>query len=658
MVPKLQKWHSSTSQLLANFRIWLANRNLSGFRALTTIAIAAVGMTLLVHWSRHSNAVIRLELAAFDQMVRWSPNRGIDDRIFIVGITEQDIQQQDEWPLTDRVVAQLLQTLQAYNPHTIGVDLYRDIPMQPGHQQLVKQLQAPNVFGITNLGNGANNGVEPPPSLPGHRVGFNDVVLDMDGVVRRSILSVKTSDRQLSSFSLRLALHYLQNRVASNPEKINPTTIRWGEATFTSLPSDAGAYENLDNRGYQILLQYRTDGPPAREISLQDALNQNFNPAWVEDKIVIIGTVAPSGRDLFFTPYSATQQTQPKIPGVHIHAHMVSQLLSAVRGNQQLFWFWQPWQELLWILVWAGIGGGFACRCNHPITIAFSELTAIAILWVASFGIFLHQGWVPVVAPTAALFLSGGFVVASQAYQSRQQQQMVMKLLGQNVSQQVALALWQNRDYLLKSGKMPGQKLVATILFADIKDFSTISEELPPEKLMDWLNEYLALMAEQVQIHHGVINKFTGDGLMAVFGVPIPRQSDPEIAVDAQAAVSCALAIRDRLVSLNQEPKNQELPPVQVRIGIFTGPVVVGSLGSKQRLEYGVIGDSVNIASRLESCEKHRQPSDCRILTAAQTRQYLGESFQVESWGAIALKGKHQVVHVYRIVDYGNPAEQ
>ncbi len=653
MVPKLQRWHSSISQLFASLRAGLANNRLSRVKAAVTIAIAACGMTLVVHWGRHSDAFIRMELAVFDQMVRLSPNRGIDERILIVGITEKDIQQQDSWPLKDRVVAKLLQTLQNYNPHTIGIDLYRDRPMEPGHQKLVKQLQAPNVFGITNLGNGANDGVEPPPSLPSEQVGFNDVVLDIDGVVRRNILSVTTSDRgQLYSFSLRLALHYLQDRVPPpTTRQTKPKTIHWGEAAFTPLPSHAGAYENLDNRGYQILLQYRTDKIPGREISLQDVLNQNFKPDWVEDKIVIIGTVAPSGRDLFFTPYSPTEQEHPKMPGVRIHGQMVSQLLDVVNGKQQLFWFWQPWQELVWLLAWAVIGGGLACKCNHPITIALSELTAIAILWVGSFGLFLHQGWVPVVAPTTTLLLSGGIVVASQGYQSRKQEQMVMKLLGQNVSQEVALALWNNRDYLLKSGKMPGQKLVATILFADIKDFSTFSEQMSPEKLMDWLNEYLALMAEQVQVHHGIINKFTGDGLMAVFGVPIPRQNPQEIAVDAQAAVSCALTIRDRVVSLNQERQHQGWPPVQVRIGIFTGPVVVGSLGSKQRLEYGVIGDSVNIASRLESCEKHRQPSDCRILTAAETQQYLGDRFQVESWGPIALKGKHQVVRVYRIID-------
>jgi class 3 adenylate cyclase len=107
----------------------------------------------------------------------------------------------------------------------------------------------------------------------------------------------------------------------------------------------------------------------------------------------------------------------------------------------------------------------------------------------------------------------------------------------------------------------------------------------------------------------------------------------------------------DRLQELNQNWQSRGLPVVQMRVGIFTGPVMVGSLGGKERLEYGVIGDSVNIAARLESCEKHSQPSDCRILIAHETLVYLQEEFQVEAWGALQLKGKQHKVDVYRVIN-------
>src|SRR4028118_1902183 len=137
---------------------------------------------------------------------------------------------------------------------------------------------------------------------------------------------------------------------------------------------------------------------------------------------------------------------------------------------------------------------------------------------------------------------------------------------------------------------------------------------------------------------------------MAVFGVPTCRLDSTEVAEDARSAVACALEISDRLEEMNQNWRRLGFPIIQMRVGIFPGPVVAGSLGGKDRLEYGVIGDSVNIASRLESCEKHRQPTNCRILIGYETLVYLRGQFEVEPWGPLALKGKQQMVDVYRVV--------
>ncbi len=195
---------------------------------------------------------------------------------------------------------------------------------------------------------------------------------------------------------------------------------------------------------------------------------------------------------------------------------------------------------------------------------------------------------------------------------------------------------------------------MATLMFTDLKGFSTISERLSAEQLLNWLNEYFEVMTGVVVDHHGVINKFTGDGLMAAFGVPIPRESWDEIAQDAQRAVDCALAMGEGLSKLNQRWQTEGLPEVQMRAGIFSGSVVVGSLGSKARLEYGVIGDGVNTASRLESVDKHRQPSACRVLIAQETLNYLEDRYEVEAWGALTLKGKAEQVEVFRVIGAGD----
>jgi adenylate cyclase len=157
-------------------------------------------------------------------------------------------------------------------------------------------------------------------------------------------------------------------------------------------------------------------------------------------------------------------------------------------------------------------------------------------------------------------------------------------------------------------------------------------------------------MTDIVLKHQGIVSKFTGDGLMAVFGVPVPRTTLDAIANDAKNAINSALEMGQCLQKLNEQWQKKGLPSVGMRVGICTGSLTVGSLGGKNRLEYGVIGDSVNIASRLESCEKHRESGICRILIAEETLNYLKGRFVVESWGELTLKGKEIPITVYRVL--------
>ncbi|MEM6717497.1 MAG: adenylate/guanylate cyclase domain-containing protein, partial [Cyanobacteria bacterium P01_C01_bin.147] len=263
---------------------------------------------------------------------------------------------------------------------------------------------------------------------------------------------------------------------------------------------------------------------------------------------------------------------------------------------------------------------------------------------------------VPVVAPGLTVLGTSGVVLAYQAQQSQRQRQMMQVLLGQTASPEVAKALWENRDRLLKSGKLPGQSMIATMMFTDLRGFSTLAETTPPEQLLEWLNHYLEAMAEEIQAHHGIINKFTGDGLLGAFGVPIASRTPEAIASDAQAAVACALSMATRLATINQERQQLNLPRLEMRVGIFTGPVVVGSLGGHHRMEYGIIGDSVNIASRLESFDKSRQPDHCRILIGQDTLNYLADVFVVDAWGDLLLKGRQTPVRVYRVMAHQHSA--
>jgi class 3 adenylate cyclase len=420
---------------------------------------------------------------------------------------------------------------------------------------------------------------------------------------------------------------------------------------FLPLEANSGGYQTAEADGYQILLNYRSSKNVAQQISLSDVLDERLDPNTVKNKIVLIGSTAPSLKDTFLTPYSSALKESYKMPGVLVHSQMVSQLLDAATGTRSLFWFWPEWAEMLWIGGWILMGGILGRITYHPLTLTLGGLLGLGTCAGVCFYLFTCAGWVPFAAPALGFVLTSGVVVSYRAYQAHLKQHIVMKLLGQNTSPQIAQELWQGRDRLLKSGKLPGISLTATMVFADIKDFSTISEQMTPQALLDWLNELLEVITHEVIQRQGIVNKFTGDGMMAVFGVPTCRHDSREVEEDARAAVACALAIGDRLEKMNQNWQRRGLPVIQMRVGIFTGPVVAGSLGGKDRLEYGVIGDSVNIAARLESCEKDRQPTNCRILIGQETLDHLQEQFEIESWGPLALKGKHQMVNVYRVVE-------
>ena len=542
------------------------------------VGLATISITGALLGLRYLDQLQRLELFAYDHLVLAydhlvrlrSPETEPDPRLLLVAITEADIQRQAQWPFSDQTIAKALNQLQVLEPVVIGLDIYRDIPVEPGHAELVTQLQQTNVITIQNID--TLIGTPAPPASPPEQIGFNDILDDPDDVIRRNLLFTRNSEGTLYSFSLRLAIAYLETQgISPQPSQQNPKHLQLGKAVFIPLQKNSGGYEKIEAKGYQILLNYRWSENRVRKVSLSQVLDGQIEPSWVKDKIVLIGSTAHSLKDLFATPYSPVLEDNHKIPGVILHAQMVSQLLDAASGERSLFWFWSEFKEGLWIFGWVLIGGIVGWVFRHPLTVALGVSLGLLVLWGSCFIIFTLAGWVPVASPALGFVITVGIVVTFQSHQDHEQQQIVMKLLGQNTSPKIADTLWKGRDYLLKSGKLPGVSLTATMFFTDIKNFSTISEKMTPEALLEWLNEFLEVLTHEVLEHQGIVNKFTGDGLIAAFGVPTPHQDKQKIAEDARAAVTCALVISNRLEQLNQNWLKRSLPNIQIRIGIFTG---------------------------------------------------------------------------------------
>jgi adenylate cyclase len=174
---------------------------------------------------------------------------------------------------------------------------------------------------------------------------------------------------------------------------------------------------------------------------------------------------------------------------------------------------------------------------------------------------------------------------------------------------------------------------------------------MDPENLMEWLNTYMEAMTRQIMAHGGVIDDYAGDGIKADFGVPLPRSSEEEIRKDAVNAVRCALAMEKDVQALNDQWKRKGLPPAGIRIGIFTGQVVAGPLGSSQRLKYTTVGDTVNIAARLEGYNRDIGGDVlCRILIGESTLRFLGGLFHIELIGEVNIKGREEKITIYRVL--------
>ena len=617
--------------------------------------IVFLAVTGLHRWG----ALESIELSSYDWFIRLRPaNPPAESRIALVRVTEEDIQALGFWPLTDEVLTRAMESVLRFEPRALGIDIYRDLPVAPGSGKLDALLvqQRPIVW-VTKFGRGAGEGIPPPKKLQGtESVGFNDIVVDPGGVVRRGLLFIDDRVDTATAFALRLALIYLQPEgIAPQPAPENPEALKLGASTLRPLEPDDGPYAEADARGYQFLLDFNGWQRSFPSVTLADLLAGKISAEMFRDKIVIIGVTAESVNDHFYTPFSRAQEHKQQTDGIAIHAHIASQLLRMAHGSATPIQSINQSQKVGWILLWTVMGTLAGLKVRSPWK--FSLVLGGGLLTLAAFNyfIFLRSWWLPFVPAGLSWFVAAVAITACLSYREMMQRAALMHLFSRHVSKDVASAIWDQREQFLDGQRPRPQQLVATALFTDLVGFTSISEKMGPEQLMDWLNEYMEAMATQVGRYGGVIEQYSGDAIVAIFGIPIARKSEVEISRDAINAVECALSMEAILRNLNSAWRADNRPTLAMRIGIFTGPMVAGSLGSSDRMEYVVIGDTVNVASRLESFDKDSfvstvDGSPCRILIGEATVRLMQKKFCTAKVGDIALKGKEEKISAYRVL--------
>jgi CHASE2 domain-containing sensor protein len=386
---------------------------------LATALLASAVSAAFVLGVRQVGLLEGWELQTFDSLMRLRSPEALDSRLTIITVTEEDVRQQNSQErrgssLSDASLEKLLQKLESYQPQVIGMDIYRDFPVNSRYSTLKQYLQqSERAIAVCEVG-GTNDrtGIAPPPEIPPDRISFSDLIVDGDGVIRRQLLGMSKDERSPcvadNSFSFRVAFAYLAER-GHSVQRDSQGDLQIGNTVLRKLRPYAGGYHRLDDLGYQILLNYRSHGV-AQQITLSSILNGSLDDELansIKGDIVLIGTTAQSFGDYAVTPYNGDREFQA-MPGVIIQAHAISQIISAVLDKRSLLWWLPEWGEAFWILAWSGVGGLLVWRSRSLLILCLASSVALATLYGLCFLLLLQGGWMPLLPSALSLIASIG----------------------------------------------------------------------------------------------------------------------------------------------------------------------------------------------------------------------------------------------------------
>jgi adenylate cyclase len=626
----------------------------------TSAAFISLVVFAIIIGLRQMQKLEYLELAGYDWLVRLKPKISeINPHIVIIGVSEEDIRKYG-WPLSDGKLAEALTILSRYNPRAIGVDIFRDIKVPPGSDLLdAAWRNHPNIIGVM-LGFGKKDGVPPPfplrnpddDGLKEGQVGFNDILVDPGGTVRRGLLFIDDGEKAYYSFSLRLALHYLQKEgIVPQPDPFNPEFIRIGQTTIKPLTQHDGGYVRADAKGYQFLIDFHEDSQSFEAFSLSSLYAGEAGLEKIRDKVVLIGVIAQSVKDIFYTPLSRSKHPQQQVPGVVLHAHMVSQLLRYGHDEGFPIKSLQQAQEILWILLWCVIGSAAGLFVRSPWYLSMTALAMLLGLILIAHFAFIKGLWIPLVPPTIGYFLSASLVTALISSREKKQRTLLMSLFSRQVSPEIAKVIWHNREEFSDGSRPCPQELDVTVLFLNFEKLNTVSDNTNPAYLVEWINAYIESSLKIISKFGGTVDNCASDGIKANFGFPIPRKTETEIKEDALNALDCALAIEKEVKGLNPVWDKHGYPEVFVRIGIASGKIFAAALGHKERLKYTTVGGPADLAAKLVNFDKEIiKERVCRILISENTIFYANGQFKVRKLAVDSLGETEQEVPIYQVL--------
>jgi adenylate cyclase len=446
-------------------------------------------------------------------------------------------------------------------------------------------------------------------------IGHSMLALDPDGPVRRTSPVVNVAQRSIPSFAYAVAMaagyraapdvvtDEAGHCVAMIPWR-GPAETAAGVPTFTSFSF------------YDVFYSQQ---------QIMEGQKPGIDPALFKDRIVIVGSSAEGLKEIFTPPFPSGD-----ISGPEVHANVVDALLSS-RSIERA----PPWLTLTLVIaavVIVGVAGSFL---NAWLTGAVALVAATLFGW-QSVALFARGTWIPVTVPLLALVFAFVGDLAWKYFVEGREKRQVKKLFSRYVSKDVYDQLVANPSL----AALGGARRHMTVLFSDIRGFTTMSEKGTPEDVVAQLNQLFTRMVAVVFSHRGTVDKFVGDMVMALYGAPLDDEDH------AEHAVQTALAMIETLQEMNQEWARDGKPQLDIGIGINTGDMIAGNVGSETIMSYTVIGDAVNLGARLESLNKEY---GTRIIISEATRERLKGRYDIHPLGDVIVKGKSKPVAIFEV---------
>jgi len=637
----------------------------------------------------HLNFVDQLSAILYDYRLQLTMPRTVDDRIVILDIDEKSLKEEGRWPWSrDRLALLMDKLFDKYGAAVVGFDvvfaekdessglkvlqkigqeqLKGDAQFQAVLTQIRPQLEYDRLFAdkiknrnvvlgyyLTSQGSTHISGVLPEPAFPagtfkGRPIDFTtwdgyganlpelqqaaagaghfNPIVDFDGEVRRVPMLAEFGGAYYESLSLAM-VRALLGKPELLPGFAEGEAKGYGGLEWLELDAAGGRLKIPVDVDVSTLVPYRGRQGSFRYISIADVLHDRVEISQLKDKIVLVGTTAPGLLDMRATPVAEVY------PGVEIHANMISGILDQNLKERPAYMIGA---EVVWLLL-IGAALSFLLPQLSPVKAILVSALMFAITLGLSLLVWHHGNLLLTVANSMvmiallfALDMSYGYFVESRT------KRQITGLFGQYVPGELVEEMAEHPE----SVSMEGESREMTILFSDVRGFTTISEGLDPKELTLLMNEFLTPLSRVVYKYRGTIDKYMGDCIMAFWGAPLPD------AAHARNAILAGIEMQATLKALQPHFKERGWPEIHVGVGINTGRVSVGNMGSEVRVAYTVMGDAVNLASRLEGITKQYGVG---IIVGENTRNTVTD-FTYRELDHVRVKGKDKPVAIYEPV--------